>query len=219
MIHRAHRRDHGQSDVGWGRFEPDPDNLITTADDEAIVIYQGTLPVGEHLRALVPMPKEKLTGKVTIGATLVIAPEVDPNHPSAYTRSGLEVSFRPHEEKYGQTKGKRSAHPKTKSFFSATNLYGATEYELRDEGHKWEPCLRHAQAFLPKSLAKPCFDIYYHHRESGTKAEDPKPIPYALIVGIRAPKVLDLYDRVVRAYANILVPLKPQVRVRIRALT
>ena len=69
---------------------------------------------------------------------------------------------------------------------------------------------------MPKSLEKPCFDIYYHHRESGSKADDPQPIPYALIVGIRAPKVKDLYDRVVRTYANILVPLKPQLRVPIR---
>lgn len=215
MIHRAHRGEHGQSDVGWGRFEPDHESLITTADDEAIVIYQGELPVGEHLRAVVPMPKEKLAGRITIGATLVISPEVDPNHPSAYTRSGLEVSFRPHAQKYGSTKGKRSAHPKTKSFFSATNMYAA-EYDLREDGHKWEPCLRNAQAFMPKSLEKPCFDIYYHHRELGSKADDPQPIPYALIVGIRAPKVKDLYDRVVRTYANVLVPLKPQVRVPIR---
>lgn len=215
MIHRAHRGEHGQSDVGWGRFEPDHESLITTADDEAIVIYQGELPVGEHLRAEVPMPKEKLAGRITIGATLVISPEVDPNHPSAYTRSGLEVSFRPHAQKYGSTKGKRSAHPKTKSFFSATNMYAA-EYDLREDGHKWEPCLRNAQAFMPKSLEKPCFDIYYHHRESGSKAADPQPIPYALIVGIRAPKVKDLYNRVVRTYAGVLVPLKPQVRVPIR---
>lgn len=219
MIHRADEHEHERSDVGWGRFEANHADLITTADDEAIVIYQGSLPVGEHLRAAVPMPREKLTGKVTIGATLVIAPEVDPNHPSAYTRSGLEVSFRPHAQKYATTKGKRSTHPKTMSFFSASNMYGITEYELREDGHKWEPCLRNVQSFMPKSLEKPCFDIYYHHRESGTKAENPKPITYALIVSIRAPKVIDLYDRVVRAYANILVPLKPQVRVPIRTRT
>jgi hypothetical protein len=218
MIHRADQRDHGQANVGWGRFEPDHENLITTADDEAIVIYQGDLPVGEHLRAGVPMPKETLTGKITIGATLVISPEVDPNHPSAYTRSGLEISFRPHALKYGSTKGKRSAHPKTKSFFSATNMYAA-EYDLREDGHKWEPCLRNIQTFMPKSLEKPCFDIYYHHREAGSKADAPQPIPYALIVSLRAPKVTDLYNRVVRTYANVLVPLKPQVRVPIRTHT
>jgi hypothetical protein len=219
MIHRADMCDHGHADVGWGRFEPDHDSLITTADDEAIVIYQGDLPVGEHLRAEIPMPKDKLAGRVTIGATLVISPQVDPSHPSAYTRSGLEISFRPHAKKHGMSQGKRSAHPKTKSFFSVAKMYGAPEYDLRDDGHKWEPCLRNVQSFLPTSLDRPCFDIYYHHRKAGSKAEDPQPIQYALIVGIRAPKTQDLYDRVVRAYANILVPLRPQVRVPIRTRT
>lgn len=219
MIHRAVPGTNVQADVGWGRFEDDHANLITTDDDEAIVIYQGTLPVGEHLRALVPMPHEKLSGRVSIGATLVISPEVDPNHASAYTRSGLEISFRPHAKKFGGTKGKPSAHPKTKSFFSATNMYGAAEYDLRDDGHKWEPCLRNVQAFLPKSLDQPCFDIYYHHRDAGTKAEDPQPISYALVVSLKAPKVKDLYNRLVRAHANVLVPLKPQIRIPVRTTT
>jgi hypothetical protein len=217
MIHRAAPGTHVQAAVGWGRFEDDHTNLITTDDDEAIVIYQGTLPVGAHLRALVPMPKEKLTGRVSIGATLVISPEVDPNHASAYTRSGLEISFRPHAQKFGGTKDKPSAHPKTKSFFSATNMYGAAEYDLRDDGHKWEPCLRNVQSFIPKSLDRPCFDIYYHHRDAGTKAEDPQPIAYALVVSVKAPQVKDLYNRIVRAHANVLVPLKPQIRIPVRA--
>jgi Subtilase family len=219
MIHRADRSSESQAGVGWGRFEVNHRTLITTEDDEAIVIYQGTLPVGEHLRALVPMPQEKLTGRITIGATLVISPEVDPNHPSAYTRSGLSVSFRPHAKKFGGTKQTPSAHPKTTSFFSASNMYSAAEYMLRDDGHKWEPCLRNEQNFLPKSLDQPCFDIYYNHRHSGTSAADPQPIPYALVVSVRAPKVPDLYSRVVRAYAKVLVPLKPQVRIPIRTMT
>lgn len=216
MVHRAERGANEQTHVGWGRFEEDPERLVTTDDDEAIVIYQGTLPVGEHLRALVPMPNEKLIGKVTIGATLVISPEVDPNHPSAYTRSGLEVSFRPHAERFGGTEDKPSAHPATRSFFSASNMYGATEYELRDDGHKWEPCLRNVQTFQPKSLHQPCFDIYYHHRDAGTKAADPQPIEYALVVSVKAPKVKDLYNRIVRTYANRLVALRPKIRIPVR---
>lgn len=217
MIHRALDGEHPRSEVGWGRFEHDNLELITTEDDEALAIYQGTLPVGEHLRASVPMPKEALTGKVSIGATLVIAPEVDPNHASAYTRSGLEISFRPHTGKPGGTKEKPSQHAKTVPFFSVANMYGAGEFDLRDDGHKWEPCLRNIRTFQAKSLDRPCFDIYYHHRDAGTAAADPQPITYALVVSIKAPKVKDLYNRVVRAHANVLVPLKPQIRIPIRA--
>ena len=87
---------------------------------------------------------------------------------------------------------------------------------VRRAGHKWEPCLRNKQTFRASSLLAPCSDIYYHHRESGMKPVATRPIPYALIVGLRAPRVSDLYDRVVRSYASVLVPLQPQVRIQLR---
>ncbi len=217
LIHRAEDDTHHRVDVGWGRFETDPLRLITCEDDEALVMFQGELPVGEHLRAPIPLPNTRLTGNVFVSATLVIAPEVDPEHPSAYTRSGLEVAFRPHSKKHGKRPdGKASQHAKTRAFFSNTLLYGASEGALREDGHKWEPCLRSHLKCRAASLSEPVFDIYYHHRASGMKATSPQPIPYALIVGVRAPKVLDLYDRVVRTYANVLLPIKPQTRIPVR---
>ncbi len=75
-----------------------------------------------------------------ISATLVICTEVDPSHPSAYTRSGLEVRFRPHKDRYSTREdGAVSTYPKTIPFFSVSNMYGASEPDLRDDGHKWEP--------------------------------------------------------------------------------
>jgi hypothetical protein len=217
LIHRADPGPHGKADVGWGRFEEDPERLITCDDDEALVVYQGTLPVGEHLRAPIPMPSGSLAGIFFLTVTLVIAPEVDPEHPGAYTRSGLEVMFRPNSKRYRiDPKGNRSRHPKTKPFFSMSNLYGAAEYTLREEGHKWEPCLRNSQKFRASTLDKPCFDIYYHHRQGASAAPTAQPIPYALIVGIRAPRVKDLYNRVVKTYTNVLIPLQPQLRIPVR---
>ena len=218
LIHRAERGGNGGTEVGWGRFENEPRMLITCDDDEALVLYQGTLPVGEHLRAKVPLPTGTLQGSVVLTATLVIAPEVDPGHPGAYTRAGLEVSLRPHSGKFTTyDDGKRSQHPKTVSFFSASNMYGAAEYEFREDGHKWEPCLRNSRRFQAGSLKDPCLDIYYHQREAGGKVTaPPQPIPYALVVSVRAPKVRDLYNRVVRSHAGILLPLRPKVQIPIR---
>jgi hypothetical protein len=218
LLHRAEIEDsHDWREVGWGRFESDPLRLITCDDDEALVVFQGELPVGEHLRAPIPMPQTPLTGEVTVSATLVISPEVDPEHPSAYTRSGLEVAFRPHSGKHGKrSDGTKAQHAKTRAFFSGSLLYGQPETVLREDGHKWEPCLRSQATFRARSLSSSLFDIYYHHRESGMKATAPQPIPYAFIVGIKAPKVADLYDRVVRAYANVLVPIQPQTRIQVR---
>jgi hypothetical protein len=218
MVHRADPGQHGRPEIGWGRFESDAVRLITCEDDEALVVYQGNLPVGEHLRARVPVPREPLRGNVQLSATLVIAPEVDPEYPGAYTRSGLEVAFRPDSTKFNEYEdGRRSAHPQAKSFFSASNMYGASEFVLRDDGHKWEPCLRHTKTLRATSLDNPCFDIYYHHRQAGIRADAPQPIPYAFIVSLRAPRIPDLYNRVVRAYSNVLVPLRPRLRIQVQS--
>lgn len=48
------------------------------------------------------------------------------------------------------------------------------------------------------------------------KVADPQPIPYALVVSLKAPKVPDLYNRVVRGYANILIPIQPRFRIQVR---
>jgi hypothetical protein len=218
LIHRAEPGSHARSEVGWGRFENDSSRLVTCDDDEAVVIYQGMLPIGEHLRARVPMPRQNLAGEVFLSATLVIAPEVDPEHASAYTRAGLEVAFRPNKDKFSEDKGtgKRSTHPKAESFYSAAKLYCAPEYVLRAEDFKWEPCRRNMQKFDGAKLKEPCFDIYYHNRESAAKMQMPDPIPYAFVVSLKAPEVKDLYNRIVRAYSGILVPIRPQLRITVR---
>jgi len=58
-------------------------------------------------------------------------------------------------------------------------------------------------------LVKPCFDIYYHHRNQGRAEREPSPIPYAFVVTISAPRVKDLYDQVLQAYSSVLVPIEP----------
>lgn len=218
MIHKADPKKFKRKHVGWGRFEVNVDKVMTTADDEVLVIYQGELPIGEHLRADVPFVSGLLTGKVTLTATLVISPEVDPEYPGAYTRSGLEVAFRPHSKKFNVNKkdGTISAHPKTKAFFSNSNIFGKAESKLREDAHKWEPCLKNSLNMNASSLDSPCFDIYYHHREGNAPAGEVKPIPYSLIISIKAPKVKNLYNKIVQHYSNILIPLRPKVQVSVR---
>ena len=217
LIHRTEASDGlATSEIGWGRFESDSEKLITCDDHEALVIYQGELPIGEHLRASIPLPLENLNGMIELAATLLISTEVDPEHPSAYTRNGLTVSFRPHSEKFSQyDDGAVSLHPKTVSFFSAKNMYSASEFGLREDGLKWEPCLRGQKNLRHTSLKNPCFDIYNHRREDGGATIVESKINYALVVTVRARGVLDLYDRILRSYSNILIPLRPQVRIEV----
>jgi hypothetical protein len=220
LVHRAQPHEtRAWQEVGWGRFEADPVQLITCDDNEALVVYQGELPVGQHLRAAIPMPPGVLTGSVVISATLIIAPRVDPQHPDAYTRAGLEAPLRPHSGKFTKPKAgqKTSPHAKTETFFSGARLYGESESVLREDGHKWEPCIRSSRKFRATSLHEPCFDIYYHHRDGGAADRSPYPIPYALVIGIYAKDVNDLYSQVLRTYRTKLSPLKPRNRIRLRA--
>lgn len=219
MIERAEAKGKGaHPEVGWGRFESDPGRLITCEDTEALVVYQGVLPMGEHLRAPVPLPDGSLTGKIQLSATLVISTDVDPEYAGAYTRSGLDVSFRPDARKFSKPqKGKKPQQPKSRPFFSAKQLYSAPEYVLREDGHKWEPCRRGSLLLPASGLFNPMFDVYYHPRESRKPALDPKPISYALVVHLNAKDVSDFYDRVVRTYAKVLVPLRPRIRIQPQA--
>jgi hypothetical protein len=217
MIHQASNVDGlPAAEIGWGRFELDPERLITCEDYEALVIYQGELKPNEYLRVKIPIPVNSTEGDVELEATLLLSTEVDPAHASAYTRRGVEVFFRPHIERFGKPyKGKPPVHPKTSRFLCAKNLYGASESNLREEGFKWEPCRRSKITMRSSSLKSPCFDIHNHHRAHGVASAAVTDTKYALVVTVRAPKVKDFYDKVVRAYANILIPLQPQVQIKV----
>ena len=213
MIHRAEDDGNNRREVGWGKFELDPDLLITCPDDEAVVVYQGVLPVGTHLRAPIPMPDTALQGMVTITATILITPDISPEFVASYTKSGFQATFRPHSGQYTiYQDGSTSNHPKSQSFFSENAMYGGAEYELREGGLKWEPCLKRSRRFRPTSLVDPVFDIYNHNRQPGSKVGNDSPVPYALIIGVKAPKDPDLYNQIVRAYAGVLIPITPKLR-------
>lgn len=217
LIHRADAGKNPKNEVGWGLLQTDPSLLMTCEDHEALVVYQGTLPLGQHLRAALPVPTGPIAGKVKLSATLAIAPEVDPEHPGSYTKGGLEVTFRPDSRKFRkEIEGKKPAHAKTKPFFSGAKLFKGGEFRLREEGYKWEPCMRNDLSMLGSSLFEPCFDIWYHHRDSAVAAKEPKALPYALVITLST-KDTDFYNRVVRTYAQVLVPLRSKIQIPVRA--
>ena len=217
MIHHSDRANYQLSEVGWGRAELEPMQLITSDDCEATVLYQGELVVGQHLRIPIPLQNLILKGEISIKATLVISPEVDIEFPGAYTRHGVEVVFRPNDTIFTVDKdtGKKSEHPKSKPFFTNSDMFKSAEYINRDEGNKWEPTLKHEEKFNADKLSNPVFDVYYHYRESAKVAKSQKPIPYSLAITVRAVEVVDLYNQVIRNYAAILQPYKPRNRIQL----
>ncbi|MBC7818646.1 MAG: S8 family peptidase [Planctomycetaceae bacterium] len=212
LIHRSDSSDHPQHEVGWGKVAETLESLIECEDSVAYIVYQGEITPGSWMRAPIPVPDDPMTGMIELRATICFACETDPQDPIHYTRSGLEVRFRPHD---GKKKEAKQREPNTKSFFNAGSLY-AGEGELRSDFHKWETTLHARERMRGSSLQNPSFDIHYNAREGGGKAGKPQDIPYALIVSVHAPKVKDLYDRIFRRYRTTLEAMKPVIEIPVR---
>lgn len=212
LIHTAEKSGLDRQAIGWGRCVQDLSKIVLCADDEVRVVYQGAISPAKYIRAPIPVPPNSIKGMVTIEATICYKSETDPNHPSNYTRAGLEITFRPHSQKF---RNEKQAHPDSKSFFGFSPS-GANEAQLRRDAFKWENCLRASKRFQGASLNNPSFDIHFNSRKEGHNNSSNIGLPYALIVSVRAPEVDDLYNQVVRRYATILEPLRPVLDIPIQ---
>jgi len=210
LVNSAVQAGHHVHDVGWGKVPVDLMEIITCPSGIARIVYQGELKPGKYLRANIPLPDGGLTGRVKLKATFCYACPVDPQDASAYTRAGLDIVFRPNARRVKP--GKLNAE--SKSFFTA-NKY-ATEQERRSDTGKWETVLHNEVRMLGTSLNEPVFDIHYNAREAAGKTTGADKIRYALIITVEALKHPDLYNDILRAYANILTPIQPQVSLPVR---
>jgi len=178
----------------------------------ARVVYQGTLTAGKYLRAQLPVPSEQLKGNVKITATLCFASEIEPDQPSNYTRSGLEVVFRPDEDRFNSP---GSTVARTSPFFGQRSY--ASEAELRADAHKWETVLHEANTKRGSSLNNPVFDIHYNARVGGHDGTSLAPkLRYAMVITVESAHTPDLYDQVLRTYATRLEALVPRLDVPLR---
>jgi hypothetical protein len=198
------------SEIGWGRVPEDINQLITCGDGIARIIYQGELRPGKYLRARVPLPKDPLLGMVNLKATFCYASPTDPQDAAAYTKAGLDITFRPHKEKIKDG----AAHPNSAPFFPQTEF--RTEEELRSDLGKWETALHATDNFRGTSLNEPVFDIHYNARESGGLAGSSAPnIRYALVLTVSAPRHPNLHEEILRNHV-VLQALVPQISLPIR---
>lgn len=210
LVHAADPLEHDKLEVGWGKVPEDLMSIITCPEGVARVVYQGELKPGKYLRASLPLPAGGLNGNIRLKATFCYASPTDPQDAAAYTRAGLETVFRPNDEKIKDGK----ANADTKGFFDMKKY--ATEEERRSDMGKWETVLHGKKSMRGSSLKNPVFDIHYNAREAGGRATGAEKIRYALIITVEAPKHVDLYNEILRAYAKTLVPIQPQVSLPIR---
>ncbi|GAV21458.1 subtilase family protein [Mariprofundus micogutta] len=198
-------------DVGRGRVPSDIDRLITCGEGEARIIYQGALLPGKYLRAPIPLPDVALMGKVRVRATFCYASPVDPHDTANYTKAGLEITFRPHCDKFVSDK---AANAKSQTFFPLSKY--RSEAELRSDLGKWETVLHDEKSFLASSLKKPVFDVHYNARDGGGPVPSGAPqIRYALVLTLIAPKHVNLHQEILRSHAALQM-LEPQVSLPLR---
>jgi hypothetical protein len=222
LLHRSRTAGHDAAEVGRGRLCHELTDLMTCSGESVTTIYQEMLAPKQYLRAFIPYPVAPLIGFVTISATLCFATDTDPKDTLNYTRSGVDITLRPHADKFAKPGINKKTgrpfpnpkHPKSAAFFSSSSAL--LEGELRDDEHKWETVLHASERFQAGSLKDPMLDIHYNPREGGADATDPKAIPYALVVTMTAPKSPSLYNSVVTRYPGILMQLKPVIAIPIR---
>ncbi|WP_418003516.1 S8 family peptidase [Mycobacterium sp. PDNC021] len=210
LIHTADLQEgHDHREVGRGRIRQHNDDLTQCGDGEARILYQGTLEPARYVRAAIPLPPDLPSGLVTITATIVFATDVDPADPGNYTRSGLDVWFRPHRDRLNRS----GTLAKTAPFFQGHDF--SNEQELRRDAHKWDTVMHASHRKNTSSLSHPVFDIHYNARSAGHNAGDSPRIRYAMVITVRMPKVDDLYEQVLRTYATQLQALQPAIDLRL----
>ena len=178
------RSRHKRTDVGWGRVPLDPDAVLYTPLDVVRVVYQGRTRPGHPQKALIPVPRGLPPGtKVRIGATFCYRAPVDSAHAINYTRAGLWVRC-------------YKAAGKPLPLFG-TGMY-KTEGDLRRDAMRWDTVLHNVRTVSADDLDAPYFHINYQVRDESeaVRVEDAVSMPYALVVTLQAPGIVDLMTRV-----------------------
>lgn len=203
LIHHAEKSDHHRlEEVGWGRLPTRVEDILRCEDNQATVLYQGSLEPAVPLRARLPIPPLPMGTSVSISATLCFCSPVEPAHPVNYTKHGLTIVFRP--------TGPKSSLP----FFSRGNY--ESEQELRSDGHKWETILHHVESFKSHELADAYFDIEHGARDGGMpiKKAKAKNLPYVLVITLTLDTSFPLYNAVLQRFQTLQpIRLRQQLRI------
>lgn len=209
LIHTTERSKYAElHEIGHGRFASDPLDLLSCADQEAMVVYEGQLEPSTPVGATLPWPIGTVAGNVKIRATLVFYTPVDVAHPINYTRAGIEARLR------------RTPGGKTKTFFSKANLYGNTEQEMRADAHKWETVVSKEIGADASLMQDPTLELIYRARDEGRSIskEHLLPLPYVLVVTVNAKAEADFYNRIRRRHA-VLTPVRLRAGITLPART
>ena len=152
LVHTCERGEYDHKEIGWGRVARNLNDIVLCDDDTVRIVYQGEISPAKYIRAVIPVPSGSLQGNVSIRATICYKSQTDPHHPGNYTRAGLGITFRPHDDKFSRP---GQIHPNSARFFGSS-LPGTTKDELRRDAWEWgklSTCRSYkTRDFLAKSL-------------------------------------------------------------------
>lgn len=233
-IHLAERHPDGDDllfEVGHGRLPHDFDDLLTCPSNEVLVLFEDRIARDETASLRLPVPAID-RGLVELAWTLAFSAPTEPTESLEYTRATIDMTFRPHDQKYIFTK--QGASPcrvnvasdpsrvadlyadgyTAGSYPASLSMPGSSgsEDERRDGG-KWETLRYYSKKFRASSLRNPTLELDYLAREGGILANDAPPLDYTLVLSVRAAQNVDLYDRVTTTFP-VLSQLPIETRVR-----
>lgn len=212
LLHNCDDAGHDKAEVGWGRIPGAVEEIVLTGQQAAHIVYQGELRPASWIRMQIPIPSDPMSGMVDITATFCFATPTDPQDPLNYTRSGLEVRFRPHDQR---RKDPRQPNADSSYFFQAKDV-AVDEADLRADAHRWETTLHKSRSMRAAGLRNPVFDVHYNARIGGRNSVSADKIPYALVITITSRNTRNLYDKILQRYPTILEPLRPIVEIPVR---
>lgn len=222
-------------EVGFGRLAERYDPYWNCAPNEANILYRDAIERDQSISLPFPLAGAAVAGRtVELSWTLVFTAATDPTDAVDYTQAGLEVAFRPHARRYAfrdpatnksvelDVQEQRqevlaqlnagaipSVLPATKPSERRRN-----EALQREEG-KWETALHYSKRMRASSLYNPQITVNYLAREDG-RLSAAAPLPFAMLVSLRAPRGVNLYDAIRQQYP-VLTPLTARIPLRVRS--
>lgn len=225
--------------VGYGRLAEDYRPLLQCPDGTVTVLICDTLTRGLTQAYPLPYPPTGVTGNVRVRWTVSFLTPVDPKEAAEYTLAGIEVQFRPDIARYRLEPPYPSAgHArdvdavKDKDFIAAHVAQGwrlstnaktrsgnaiRSEQVRRDAG-MWETVVLYQDSLRASSLNRPEVWLTYYQRAAGQLVgrSDAEELKVAVLMSVNAPKVPDLYERVLaQADFKVLTPLVARVPISV----
>jgi hypothetical protein len=234
---------HRQLELGHGRFLESYSNIWQCGPNEVTVLYEDSLARGEPVGVSIPLPEGiDPNAELQLTWTIGYQTRIHPSDSAEYTRSGVELVFRPHarrvtvyDAKTDENLGVFDLDADQESLAALASKQGLSigtaavadsrwrkqwknENALRGAG-KWETLSRGTLIAPAASFNKPRLDIVHLARESGrliSRYQNEPALAVSMLVTIAGPPAAALYDSV-RQQFPMLVEINQAVTLPVRA--